>query len=199
MADMLTLYTNPQSRGQIARWMLEETGQPYTMKILEFGPALRTPEFLALNPMGKVPVLQHGASVITETAAICAYLAETFPEAELAPRAGERAEYYRWMFFAAGPLETAMTARALGLEAPSERRGMVGYGDYDTTIAALEKKLGASEYVAGGRFTAADVYVGSHVIWGQLFKTMPPLEVFKAYRNRLIARPAYRRANEMGG
>lgn len=195
MAENLTLYTNPQSRGRIALWMIEETGQPFTTVEVPFGPPMRTPEFLALNPMGKVPVLVHGAQTVTETAAICAYLAESFPAANLAPRPDERGDYFRWLFFAAGPLETAVSARALGLEAPPERRGNVGYGDYDTTIATLEGKFAESEYVAGGRFSAADVYVGSQVIWGLMFKTIPSRPAFRDYRERLMARPAYRRAN----
>lgn len=197
MAAELTLYTNPQSRGRITHWMLEEIGRPYDAVAVPFGPAMRSAEFLALNPMGKVPVLVHGAQVITEAAAICTYLAETFPETGLAPRPEERADYYRWLFFGAGPLETAVSARALGLEAPPERRGTVGYGDFDTTIATLEGKFAASDYVAGGRFTAADVYVGSQLIWGLMFKTIPPRPAFRDYRERLMARPAYRRANGM--
>lgn len=197
MAAELTLYTNPQSRGRITHWMLEEIGRPYDAVVVPFGPAMRSAEFLALNPMGKVPVLVHGAQVVTEAAAICAYLAETFPEVGLAPRPEERADYYRWLFFGAGPLETAVSARALGLEAPPERRGTVGYGDFDTTIATLEGKFAASDYVAGGRFTAADVYVGSQIIWGLMFKTIPSRPAFRDYRERLMARPAYRRANGM--
>jgi glutathione S-transferase len=197
LQNTLTLYTNPQSRGRIAMWMMEEVGQPFNAVVVEYGAPMRTPEFLALNPMGKVPVLTHGNAVVTETAAICAYMAETFPEAGLAPRPGERADYYRWLFFAAGPLETAVSARAMGLEAPTEQRGRVGYGNYETTIAALEAKFSASDYVAGGRFTAADVYVGSHLIWGLMFKTIPSSPAFRDYRERLMARPAYRRANGM--
>ncbi len=191
----LTFYTNPHSRGRIAHWMLEEIGQPFTPVTVAFGPEMRTHEFLALNPMGKVPVLVHGTQVVTETAAICAYLADAFPEAGLAPRPEERADYYRWLFFGAGPLETAVSARALGLEAPPERRGNVGYGDFDTTIATLEAKFAGSEYVAGGRFTAADVYIGSQVIWGLMFKTIPSRPAFRDYRERLMARPAYLRVN----
>lgn len=197
MTAGLTLYTNPQSRGRITQWMLEEIGQPYDAVVVPFGAAMRTPEFLALNPMGKVPILVHGAQVVTEAAAICAYLAASFPKADLAPRPDERADYYRWLFFGAGPLETAVSARALGLEAPPERRGTVGYGDFDTTIATLEGKFTASDYVAGGRFTAADVYVGSQLIWGLMFKTIPSRAAFRDYRERLMARPAYRRANGM--
>lgn len=197
MPDDLTLYTNPMSRGRIARWMLEEVGRPYAVVPVAFGPEMRAADFLALNPMGKVPVLRHGAQTVTECAAICAYLAETFPEAGLAPRPGERADYYRWIFFAAGPVEQAVTAHALGLEAPAERRGTVGYGDFDSVIDTLEAKFAASDYVAGGRFTAADVYVGAHVAWGLAFGTIPDRPALGRYRDRVTARPAYRRATRL--
>ena len=130
----------------------------------------------------------------SKIAAICAWLAERFPEAGLAPYPDERAEYYRWMFFAAGPLEAAVTARALGIEPPPERRQMVGYGDFDSVIGALEQKLGRDDFIAGGRFTAADVYVGSHVAWGLQFGSVPARPAFEAYRDRLAARPAFGRA-----
>lgn len=191
---MITLYTNPQSRGRIAQWMIAETGAPHEIVELDYGPPMRTPEFLALNPMGKVPVLTEGDTVVTEVAAICAWLAERFPEAGLAPRAQERADYYRWMFFAAGPLESAVTAHALGLDPPSERRQMVGYGDFESVINALEQKLQKDDYIAGGRFTAADVYVGSHVAWGLMFGSIPERPGLAAYRDRLAARPAFGRA-----
>src|SRR6266576_6243541 len=114
MTDELTFYTHPMSRGRVVRWMLEEIGQPYCTELLEYGTTMKAPAYLAINPMGKVPAIRHGDTVVTEAAAICAYLADAFPEAELAPAADERAPYYRWMFFAAGPLEMAVTNRALG-------------------------------------------------------------------------------------
>jgi len=190
---MLTLYTNPRSRGRIAQWMLEEIGAPYTAEIVEYGPPMRSAEFLALNPMGKVPVLVHDGAVVTECAAICAYMAEAFPEAGLAPRPNERADYYRWLFFAAGPLEAAVTAHAMGLEAPADKRRMAGYGDFATTIAALETKLAGSDYVAGGRFTAADVYLGAQVAWGLIFNSIPESPALAAYRDRIAQRSAFQR------
>ena len=104
MADELVFYTNPMSRGRIARWMLEEVGQPYRTVLLDFATTAKAPEYLALNPMGKVPTIVHGRTVVTECAAVCAYLADAFPEAGLAPEPARRGAYYRWMFFAAGPL-----------------------------------------------------------------------------------------------
>jgi glutathione S-transferase len=198
MPDELVLYTNPRSRGTIARWMLEETGQPYRVELMTFRPGLRTPEFLALNPMGKVPVLTHGPRVVTEAAAICAYMATAFPQARLAPETpDETARFWRWLFFTAGPLESALTHRAMGFEVPPEKRGMVGYGTPEKAIATLEGALGASPFVTGDRFTAADVYVGAQVIWGMLFGTLPDVPAFAAYRDRLAARPGWVRTQEL--
>lgn len=193
----LTLYTNPMSRGRIARWMLEEIGRPYNVEILDFGPPMKTDEYCAVNPMGKVPALRHGEAVVTEAAAICAYLAATFPEAGLAPHPDERADFYRWMFFAAGPLEAALSNHALGLEAPRDKQGMVGYGSYESAVGALEKGVSRHAYIAGDRFTAADVYVGSQIGWGLRFGSLPQRPAFAAYWQRLAERPALKRANEL--
>ena len=131
------------SRARIVRWMLEEVGEPYETKIIEFGHSMKGPEYLAINPMGKVPAIRHGETVVTEAAAICAYLADAFPAAGLAPPPGsrERGPYYRWLFFAAGPVEAAVTDKALGFEIPVEREGMVGYGNIERALAALEGAL----------------------------------------------------------
>ena len=194
---MIDFYTNPRSRGAIARWMLEEIGQPYQTHVLEYGTTMKAPDYLAINPMGKVPTIVHDGQVVTEVAAICAYLAGAFPEAGLAPRPNERAAYYRWLFFAAGPIESAVVNNTLGFTIPPERRGMVGYGSYEDAVAVLEGRLPASPYVAGDRFTAADVYVGSQVGWGMMFKTLPVRPAFVAYWDRLKDRPARLRGLEM--
>lgn len=195
MSD-LQLYTHPQSRGRIAHWMLEELGQPYETVWLDYGTSMKAPEYLGINPMGKVPALRHGGAVVTEAAAICAYLAEAFPEQGLKPAPGtpESAAYHRWLFFAAGPLEQAVVARALGWFVPPGRSAMVGFGSYEDTLNALELALSASPYVCGERFTAADVYVGSSVGWGLQFGTIEKRPVFEAYAERLQARPAALRA-----
>ena len=196
MADDLTFYTNPMSRGRIARWMLEEVGHPYETVIVDFGPPMKAPEYRALNPMGKVPTVVHRQTVVTEGAAICAYLADAFPEAGLAPETGRRGAYYRWLFFAAGPLEAGITNQSLGVEVPKERRGMVGYGRLATMFDALEAAL-AGDYIAGDRFTAADVYVGGQVGWGLRVGTFEPRPAFTAYWQRLSQRPAWIRATEI--
>ncbi len=195
MAD-LTLYTNPMSRGRMARWMLEEIGEPYDVKILDYGPPMKGADYCAINPMGKVPALRHGDAVVTEVAAICAYLAATFPEAGLAPHPGERADYYRWLFFASGPVEAAISNHVLGVEIPDDKQVMVGYGNYETVVNTLEKAVSRHPYIAGDRFTAADVYVGSHIGWGTRFGTLPARAAFSAYWDRLKDRPALKRANE---
>ena len=182
------------SRGRIARWMLEEVGQPYRVEMLDYGTTMKSPEFLAINPMGKVPALLHGDVVVTEGAAICAYLADAFPGAGLAPPADRRGPYYRWMFFGAGPLEAAATNKALKVEVPAERRGMAGYGSMEDVLGTLEQTLTASAYIAGDVFTAADVVVGAQVGWGMVFGTIRQRPAFVAYWKRLAARPAATRA-----
>ena len=192
----LTFYTNPMSRGRIVRWMLEEVGEPYETVVLDYQSSMKGAEYLAVNPMGKVPTIVHDGRAVTEGAAICAYLADAFPDAKLAPTADERADYYRWLFFAAGPVEQAITDRNLGLTIPADKKAMVGYGDYDSAVDTLEMAVGRHDYIAGGRFTAADVYVGSQVMWGLGFGTLPKRPAFEAYAARLSARDAYRRAGE---
>lgn len=194
MTDEIVLYTHPMSRGRIARWMLEETGQPYRAEIVGYGPPMKGPDYRAINPMGKVPALAHRGVVVTECAAICAYLAEAHPEAGLGPSADEAADYYRWLFFAAGPVEQAIITRSMGWELPPERQGMAGWGSYERTIAALEGHFEGNNYVCGERFTMADVYVGSQVDWGLTFGSIPPNEAFVAYAERLQARAAYKDA-----
>jgi len=197
MTSDLVFYTNPMSRGRIARWMLEETGARYRTEILEYGPMMKSEEYVALNPMGKVPAIRHGGTVVTEAAAICAYLADAFPDAGLAPPHDERGAYYRWLFFAAGPLEAATTNRFLGFEPAADRQGMVGYGTFETVMNTLEHAVAGGGYIAGERFSAADVYVGSHVGWGLQLGTIEKRPAFADYWARMENRDARRRAEEM--
>lgn len=193
MAAELTLYTNPMSRGRIARWMLEEVGAEYETVALDYSASMKAPEFLAVNPMGKVPAIVHRGQVVTETAAICAYLADAFPEAGLLPSGEERAPYYRWLFFAAGPVEQAITNRSMGVSTEGKER-MSGYGSYEATVDVLERAVSTHPYIAGERFTAADVYVGSHLMWGMQFGTLPKRDAFADYWGRLATREAHVRA-----
>jgi len=199
MAEDLIFYTNPMSRGRIVRWMLEEVGRPYRTEVLEFGTTMKSPDYLAFNPMGKVPTILHKGTVITEAAAICAYLADAFPEAGLAPPQGDqrRGPYYRWMFFAAGPVEAALSNKAFGFEVPAERERMIGYGSLGAVVNALEYAVTQSEYIAGDRFSAADVYVGSQIGWGMMFGTLEKRPAFEAYWQRISSRPAAIRAREI--
>ncbi len=197
MTDALTFYTNPMSRGRIVRWMLEETGVDYRTEIVGYGPPMKSPDYLAINPMGKVPAIRHGETIVTECAAICAYLADAFPEAGLAPEPENRGAYYRWLFFAAGPLEAAATNRALGVDVPDDKQVMAGYGTYQAVIETLENSLPRSGYIAGDRFSAADLYLGSHVGWGLDFGTIEKRPIFEDYAGRARDRDAYRRANAL--
>ena len=195
MSDELVFYTHPMSRGRIVRWMLEEVGQPYATELLEYGTTMKAPAFLVVNPMGKVPALRHGERVVTEGAAICTYLADTFPDAGLAPPLSDRADYYRWLFFGAGPVEQAVTNKALGFMVPEGRAMMAGYGSFDDAMAGLERAVSGRTYVAGGRFSAADVILGSQIGWGLMFGSIPDRPAFRDYWAGLKDRPAKLRAD----
>jgi glutathione S-transferase len=196
MASNLVFYTNPMSRGRIIRWMLEETGADYETVVLDYASTMKEEPYLSINPMGKVPAIVHNGHVVTECAAICAYLADAFPEAGLAPPTGDRADYYRWLFYAAGPVEQAVTNKSMGVAPTEQQQRMAGYGNYDLAVDTLEKAVAAHPYIAGDSFTAADVYVGSQVGWGTQFGTLPKRDAFTDYLGRIMSRDAYQRANE---
>ena len=196
MSEDLIFYTNPMSRGRIVRWMLEEVGQPYRTVVLDYGTTMKAAEYLAVNPMGKVPAISHRGVVVTEGAAICAYLADAFPQAGLAPPVDDprRGAYYRWMFFAAGPIEAAVVNKSMGWEAPPERGRMLGYGSYPDVMNAMEVALSNGDYLLGDSFSAADLYFGAQIGWGLQFGTIEKRPAFEAYSARLQARPAAVRA-----
>jgi glutathione S-transferase len=195
MADLI-FYTNPQSRGRIVRWMLEEVGQPYETQIIPYE-EMKSERYLAVNPMGKVPAIKHRDHVVTECAAICAYLADAFPEAMLGPRQDEKADYYRWLFYAAGPIEQAVTNNFAKFEASPEQHRMFGYGSFDKVVSVLDDLLSQRDFVCGNRFTAADVYVGSQIMFPLQFGMLPERDSFLKYRDRLQGRDAYKRATEI--
>src|SRR3954451_8108666 len=170
MPDELVFYTHPLSRGRIARWMLEEDGAPYRTEVIDYDTTMKAPAYLTINPMGKVPAIKHGDTVVTEGAAICAYLADAFPAAGLAPATNDpaRGADYRWLFFAAGPLESAVTNKALGVEGPDDRKRMTGYGSLDDVLRALEIAVANGPYLLGDKFSAADIYLGSQIGWGMM-------------------------------
>jgi glutathione S-transferase len=199
MADELVLYTNPQSRGRVVRWMLEEIGEPYKVEVVDYASTMKAPAYLAINPMGKVPALRHGDAVVTETAAICAYLADAFPQAQLAPPPTDRlrASYYRWLFFAAGPFEAAASNKVLGFVVPPERERMMGYGNFGKVVDTLEAAVSSADYLVGNRFSAADLYVGAQIGFGMMFGTLERRPAFERYWQRMSARPAYVRATQL--
>ncbi|MGE0052749.1 MAG: glutathione S-transferase family protein [Hyphomicrobium sp.] len=193
----IAFYTNPMSRGQIARWALHEVGAEYDQHLIDYGPPMKAPAYIAINPMGKVPAIVHDGHVVTEAAAICLYLAEAFPQAGLLPQTlAERADYLRWTFFAAGPVEQAITSRSMGWSAEGDKmkEGRLGFGSYERSVSTLAGLFDGRDYVCGDRFTAADVYVGSQVDWGLAFKTISPTPALEAYAARMRARPAYQAA-----
>lgn len=195
----LVFYTHPQSRGRIVCWMLEELGEPYQTVWLKYGSTMKAPEYLAVNPMGKVPALRDGDTVVTESAAICAYLADRFPQRRPAPPPGDRARaaYYCWIFFVAGLLEMATTAKALSWQVPQGRSRMVGFGSHGVALDALESALRPGPHVCGEQFTAADVVLGSALGWGLMFGTIDKRPTFKAYVAQLQQREAALRANRL--
>ena len=192
-----TFFTNPMSRGQIARWALHEVGADYDTELVEW--AAKSEAFLKANPLGKVPTLVHHhgdhVHVVTEAAAICHYLAEMHPDAGLLPEAHEKAAYFRRLFFAAGPVEQAVVARSMGwgVDDP-QKQGMVGFGSYERAMDTFDMLLSDRDYVCGDRFTMADVYVGSQVDWGLQFGSIPKRAVFEDYAARFRDRPAYKEA-----
>jgi glutathione S-transferase len=191
-----TFYTVAMSRGQISRWALHEAGADYDQIVMDWG--TRPDSFRDINPMNKVPALVHHHGdhdhVITETAAINHYLALTHPDKGLLPDSHEQAAYWRWMFFAAGPLEQAIIAKAMGWEVPDGHSGMAGFGNYDLAVATIEGWLKDNDFAAGSRFTMADTYVGSQISWGVQFGTLPKLPALEAYAERVTNRPAYAEA-----
>ncbi|HEY5288938.1 MAG TPA: glutathione S-transferase family protein [Caulobacteraceae bacterium] len=198
MSTELVFYTNPMSRGRIVRWMLEEVGAPYRTEILGYEGAMKKPEYLAINPMGKVPALRHGDTVVTEGAAICAYLADAFPDAGLAPPHGDKARgpYYRWLFFGAGPVEMVAMCKNMGFDTAGKEVQM-GFGSMKLTLDALEQAVTDSTYFAGETFSAADVYTGSHIGWGMQFGFLEKRPAFERYWERVSSRPAAVRAREI--
>jgi glutathione S-transferase len=201
MTDEIVFYTNPRTRGRTTRWMLEEIGEPYRTELLEIDGSMKSPEYLAINPLGKVPTIVHRGVVVTESAAICAYLADAFPAKGLAPEPGspDRGTYYRWLFFAAGPLEAAVVNESLRVEVKPEQRRMVGYGSLDAVLDALEREIGRREFVSGSVFGAADLYLSSLLGWSMLFGIVGKRPAFESYCARFRQRPAFLRAQELDG
>ena len=196
MAEELVFYTHPMSRGRTVRWMLEEVGCGYRTHLLDYGASMKGSAYLAINPMGKVPAITHRRVTVTETAAICAYLADAFPGAGLAPPVNDprRGAYYRWLFFASGPVETAMTNGAMGFVVPEGRDRMAGYGSMAQVLDTLEHAVGGGGFVTGEGFSAADLVLGSMLGWGMAFGMIEKRPAFEAYWVQMKDRPAALRA-----
>jgi glutathione S-transferase len=195
MAELTLFHASP-SRSSVVLWMLEEIGQPYDIKLLKLSEGdQQKPDYLAVNPMGKVPALKHGDTVITEVAAICTYLADAFADKKLNVPVGtpRRGPYLKWLFFGPGCMEPAMIDRAAPRKEEA-RRAMLGYGDFDTCMNVVAKAVEKGPWLMGEHFTAADVVIGSTVRWGTAFKLIPERPEFAAYSARIAARPAAQRA-----
>ncbi|MGE4458165.1 MAG: glutathione S-transferase family protein [Stenotrophomonas sp.] len=190
----LTFYTHPFSRGRIARWMLEEAGLPYEEVILDYGTTMKAPAYLAINPMGKVPALRHDDTVVTENAAICLHLADLVPEKALLPPPGTaaRGACYRWVLFAAGPLESFITARRHGALAPARE---AGYGNEADLMRTVEGALAGRRYLVGDRFSVADLYMAALLGYYMRIGELESRPVFEAYAGAHLQRPAAQRAN----
>ncbi|MGE0173792.1 MAG: glutathione S-transferase family protein [Oligoflexales bacterium] len=195
MTDKIKFYYNPMSRARMVHWMLEEVGAEYEIQLIDFEKREhKSPEYLAVNPMGKIPAIVHKGRVITETPAICAYLADAFPHAGLAPaiNSPERGTYYRWLFFGASCLEPTILDKLFSRPAP-ERPGALGYGTYEVTLGALEKALTPGPYILGSRFSAADLFLASEIGWGIAVNALEPIDFLKKYNTICTDRPAFKR------
>ena len=199
IGEELVFYTNPQSRGQTIRWMLEEIGAPYRAVQLDYATGMKAPDYLAINPMGKVPAVTHRGVVVTEVAAICAYLADAFPETGLAPALDDpaRGPYYRWLFFACGPLEEATTNAAMQFVVPPERERSVGYGTLARVLDTMEGVLEGRRHLAGDRFSAADLHLASKLGFLMQFEMVERRPAFTAYVDHHCARPSFARAQAL--
>jgi glutathione S-transferase len=192
----LTLYHATPSRSSVVQWLLDEIGEPYDVHLLDLKKGdQKSPAYLAINPMGKVPALRHGDSVVTETAAICCYLADAFPAAGLAPAIGDprRGPYLQWLFFGPSCFEPAMMEATFKRE-PAPPPSAAGWGSFETVLDRIGAAVAPGPFLLGQQFSAADIVIGSGLIWGTMFKAVPSRPDLDAYMDRLNARPAAQRA-----
>lgn len=196
MADEIIFFTNPQSRGAMTHWMLEEIGCPYRLEVVAYGLPMKSADYLSVNPMGKVPAIRHGDAVVTETGAILSYLADLFPESKLAPPVGKRGAYYRWMYFVAGPCEAAMSNKSVGWEPAPEMQPRFGYGSYQRTVDTVEKAVAGRKFIAADHFTAADLYLASFLNFGMMFNVIDKRPAFEAYVKPHVERAAFLRVQQ---
>lgn len=195
MSPKLTFFHAPQTRSTGTLALLEELGADYELHLLDLKKGThRQPDYLSVNPMGKVPAIRHGEALVTEQAAVMMYLAELFPERGLAPAAGDplRGPYLRWMVFYGSCFESALIDRSMNREPPPAGRS--AYGDFDTVMKAVIGQLERGPYFLGERFTAADVLWGIALEWTTSFKLVPELPSIRSYIDRVVSRPAIQRA-----
>lgn len=196
MNDELVFYGNPRSRAQMVHFMLEELGVPYRLVVVDFqNGESRQPDYLAVNPMGKVPAIVHRGVTVTETGAIIAYLADAFPQAGLAPAIDDpaRGTWLRWLFFGAGVFEPALLDTMM--QRPEAPRATAGYGSYEDALQAIDAMLQPGPWILGERFSAADVYMGSELSWAASFNApgLADNPRIAAYIDRVRARPAHQK------
>lgn len=191
-ADKLTLHYAPRSRASTTRVLLDELGAPYDLHVLNMRAGEhKLPDYLAINPLGKVPALTHGDTVVTESVAIALYAGDLFPQAGMTPAIGDprRGAYLRWMVFYAASFEPAVVDKALGHDPGPQSP----YGTYDLVMETLAEQLGKAPYLLGEEITVADIHWGSTLRWTLMFKLVPDLPVFTDYAERITSRPSFQR------
>lgn len=193
----MKLYWCPTTRSFSALWLLEETGQPYTRELIDIqSRAQDAPAFRSLNPMGKVPVLVDGPCVVSEQGAICAYVADRFPEVDLAPAPDDplRGPYLKWLFFAGNCIEPAYMQQYLGFDAATAQ---AGWGSHGLVVDTLDAALQRGTWILGDRFSAADIMIGCGIWYGLISGLLEERPAFHDYRDRCMTRPAFRRASDI--
>ena len=197
--EKIVLYTHPQSRGRNVVWMLEECGAEYETVLMNFGEDLHSPAYLAVNPMGKLPALKYGDTVITEASAIITFLADLFPQAQLAPAQvdGQRGEYYRWLFYTASSVEAALMEVAFQFPIQPAMRKTLGYGSMEQVIATLDGQLQQQPYLTGEAFQACDLLLAGVLMFAIRSKAIAPTAAMQDYLARIMARPALQAMNQI--
>ena len=198
--EKIVLYTHPQSRGRNVVWMLEECGAEYETVLMNFGEDLHSPAYLAVNPMGKLPALKYGDTVITEASAIITFLADLFPQAQLAPAQvdGQRGEYYRWLFYTANSVEAALMEVAFQFPIQPAMRKSLGYGSMEQVIATLDVQLSKQSYLLGEHFQSCDLLLAGLLMFAIRTGTLSPTPNMQAYLGRITERTAYQKMLQIG-
>lgn len=191
--EKMVLYTHPKTRGRNVVWMLEECGAEYETVLVNLSSGLQDPDFLAINPMGKLPALQYGDAVITEAAAIITFLADLYPQAQLAPSVGtaERGGYYRWLFFSVNSVEAALMEAAFHFNITPDMRKTLGYGSLERVLQTIDSQLAKQPYLLGNAFQSCDLVLSGLLMLAIRSKTLTPTAAMQDYLARIMARPAF--------